>query len=248
MPIAPSRQGRSRARDLWRFAVPIVAVVVIVSGLSYLAPFNGRAQAKDQPDQPLAVSDSTCAGDVNGDSVVNVNDLLVVINQWGPCGGCSGDTNGDGVVDVTDLLTVINGWGPCSNLMSCDGHCGVLAPGGCSCHPSCFTSGNCCEDICKSCEFMGCNGSCAGACGGIAPAGCWCDSQCAQFYDCCRDACVQCNWPNGPPCELAPLCYGYCGGQSPFGCWCDERCCLFGDCCYDKWLACGGCCTVGICP
>lgn len=55
-------------------------------------------------------------GDVNGDGVRNVDDLLAVINDWGPCpaGACPGDVaplNGNGVVNVDDLLMVINNWG-----------------------------------------------------------------------------------------------------------------------------------------
>lgn len=53
-------------------------------------------------------------GDVNHDGHVNVNDLLMVINQWGPCpvpNLCAGDANGDGVINVNDLLVVINNWG-----------------------------------------------------------------------------------------------------------------------------------------
>lgn len=54
-------------------------------------------------------------GDVNGDHVVNVTDLLLVTNAWGPCpdqaGSCPADVNGDGAVNVSDLLIVINNWG-----------------------------------------------------------------------------------------------------------------------------------------
>jgi hypothetical protein len=56
-----------------------------------------------------------CAGDVNGDGTVNVNDLLAVISSWGPGGGGTpADQNGDGTVDVDDLLIVIGGWGACA--------------------------------------------------------------------------------------------------------------------------------------
>jgi len=54
-----------------------------------------------------------CSGDINGTGMVDVDDLLAVINAWGPCAGCPADTNGDGVVNVDDLLAVINHWGPC---------------------------------------------------------------------------------------------------------------------------------------
>ena len=58
-------------------------------------------------------STGTCDGDMNGDSVVDVLDLLGVIFAWGPCNGCAEDFDGSGVVNVDDLLLVISAWGPC---------------------------------------------------------------------------------------------------------------------------------------
>jgi hypothetical protein len=55
-------------------------------------------------------------GDLNGTGTVDVDDLLTVINNWGPCDTpdkCAGDATGNGVVDVDDLLNVLNNWGPC---------------------------------------------------------------------------------------------------------------------------------------
>ena len=56
-----------------------------------------------------------CPGDVNGDMLVYVNDLLAVLNSWGQaCTGCPADTNGDGVVNIADLLSIIANWAtPC---------------------------------------------------------------------------------------------------------------------------------------
>ena len=57
-----------------------------------------------------------CTGDTDGNGVVDVDDLLAVINNWGACTGCDGDIapkDGNGVVDVDDLLMVTNGWGVC---------------------------------------------------------------------------------------------------------------------------------------
>lgn len=57
-----------------------------------------------------------CAADVapqpDGDNLVNVTDLLLVITTWGVAGG-AGDVNNDGAVNVTDLLAVIIAWGAC---------------------------------------------------------------------------------------------------------------------------------------
>jgi len=53
-------------------------------------------------------------GDLNGDGVVSVSDLLIMISEWGVCGdptNCPADLNGDGVVSVTDLLIAIGNWG-----------------------------------------------------------------------------------------------------------------------------------------
>jgi hypothetical protein len=56
----------------------------------------------------------TCVGDTDFNDVVNVDDMLMVLSQFGPCpGGCSGDFNNDGAVTIDDLLTLIGAWGPC---------------------------------------------------------------------------------------------------------------------------------------
>lgn len=54
-----------------------------------------------------------CSGDLNGDTVVDVSDLLTLLGAWGPCPGCAADLNGDGVVDVSDLLMLLGAWGAC---------------------------------------------------------------------------------------------------------------------------------------
>jgi hypothetical protein len=53
-----------------------------------------------------------CPADVNGDTVVDVLDLLAVLAAWGATGGPE-DINGDGIVDVLDLLDLLAAWGPC---------------------------------------------------------------------------------------------------------------------------------------
>lgn len=55
-----------------------------------------------------------CYGDISGDNMVNVTDLLEVIANWGYCHLCPADVNNDSVVDVTDLLIIVAEWGPCS--------------------------------------------------------------------------------------------------------------------------------------
>ncbi len=50
-------------------------------------------------------------GDLNGDGIVEVNDLLIIIAGWGACSGdCPADLSGDGNVDVSDILLLLSFW------------------------------------------------------------------------------------------------------------------------------------------
>jgi hypothetical protein len=48
-----------------------------------------------------------------GNSTINIDDLLTVINGWGTCDQCIADIHDDGTVNIDDLLAVITGWGAC---------------------------------------------------------------------------------------------------------------------------------------
>ncbi len=48
-----------------------------------------------------------CAGDLDGNQVVDIEGLLLVISGWNTD---SGDTNDDGLTDVADLLLIIDLW------------------------------------------------------------------------------------------------------------------------------------------
>jgi len=51
-----------------------------------------------------------CGGDLDGDGVVGVDDLLALIAAWGTA---DGDVNGDGTTNVDDVLLVIGAFGGC---------------------------------------------------------------------------------------------------------------------------------------
>ena len=59
---------------------------------------------------------SACPGDVyppgEGNAVVDVNDVLAILGDWGVVGS-EYDVNGDTVVDVSDVLECLNYWGVC---------------------------------------------------------------------------------------------------------------------------------------
>ena len=57
------------------------------------------------------IRDAGCPADIVANGIIDVNDLLTVINDWGKLG--IGDINQDGITDVADVLLVISGWGEC---------------------------------------------------------------------------------------------------------------------------------------
>ena len=58
----------------------------------------------------------TLPGDVDGDSLVGINDFLIVLAEWGKCQDCGtpqacpADLDGDCNVGITDLLLVLANW------------------------------------------------------------------------------------------------------------------------------------------
>ena len=61
---------------------------------------------------PLAATSEPVAEDINGDGVVNIQDLTLVAAQFGQTGeDIAADVNGDGVVDIQDLVLVTAAFG-----------------------------------------------------------------------------------------------------------------------------------------
>ncbi len=54
-----------------------------------------------------------CASDVVCDGATDMQDLIALLSDWGPCPGCLTDLNLDGQVDVLDLLALLASFGPC---------------------------------------------------------------------------------------------------------------------------------------
>jgi hypothetical protein len=80
----------------------------------------GNDACGPDPDAPLTGVPETptvdfIPGDLNCDGLVNVADLLILFDHWGPCPGgidpCIADLNGDEVVNVGDLLILFDNWG-----------------------------------------------------------------------------------------------------------------------------------------
>ena len=58
---------------------------------------------------------AACPADISGDQVVDINDLLFLLQQWGSVGDTASDIDTSGVVDVDDMAHLIGEWGPCSS-------------------------------------------------------------------------------------------------------------------------------------
>ncbi len=65
--------------------------------------------------QEVVCQPASCPGDLDGDQVVSVLDLIELIVGWGSCEQppCAADINNDGLVDVQDLVSLIVNWGSC---------------------------------------------------------------------------------------------------------------------------------------
>jgi hypothetical protein len=88
----------------------------------------------------LLVPYNPCPGDVTGNTCVDTDDLLAVINGWGSCDQgeiCWGDLTGNCVVDTDDLLMVTNNWCVEEDEETCEDECCV----GCSFCEESFLNG-----------------------------------------------------------------------------------------------------------
>ncbi|MCH2132513.1 MAG: hypothetical protein MK116_02060 [Phycisphaerales bacterium] len=83
-------------------SVANVLISLIPDSSTTTLAVNGTIVATGEPD--------TLPCDATGDGVIDANDILAVLADWGPCPGCDADTNGDNVVDVNDILDVLECW------------------------------------------------------------------------------------------------------------------------------------------
>jgi hypothetical protein len=70
------------------------------------APGTGENVDNNCNGQIEGQENAFCA-DIDGDEIVTVNDIILVISGVGCAGECSADVNSDGIVSVNDLILVI---------------------------------------------------------------------------------------------------------------------------------------------
>jgi hypothetical protein len=112
--VHPLPPGQPK-KGTWTYGAPNAANVL--GGLTYInihtAMFpGGEIRGQIIPAQKL-ICKADCPWDLNGDSNVDVLDLLDLLDAWGPNPGHPADFNGDDTVDVLDLLELLDNWGPC---------------------------------------------------------------------------------------------------------------------------------------
>jgi len=72
----------------------------------------GTAQGIDNNcDGILSPEELACLLDLNGDSLISVSDVLILLAEFGCLTGCTADINGDGMVTVADVLSLLGGFG-----------------------------------------------------------------------------------------------------------------------------------------
>ena len=59
-------------------------------------------------EKPVCDDDPGCPGDFDDNGVIDVNDILHLIANWG---GAGGDVDGNGTTDVNDLLELLSIYG-----------------------------------------------------------------------------------------------------------------------------------------
>jgi len=105
--VCPSGAGEAIACGEPSYIVPVTA------GAEYLVRVGSADGTTGTGDVTINCipGNEPCDGDCNGDGVVNVDDILEMLGDYGSDSDC--DTNGDGIIDVDDLLTQISNWGDC---------------------------------------------------------------------------------------------------------------------------------------
>jgi subtilisin-like proprotein convertase family protein len=90
----------------------VTAICTDISGNSITCTFEVLVLLEDDPIE-------VCAGDVNGDQLVDINDFIDLNSMFGTiCADCSEDLNNDGVVDIEDFLLLNSNYGSnCSPLV-----------------------------------------------------------------------------------------------------------------------------------
>ena len=92
--------------------------LIAVPGIEFVAAArseiaNARVYAAAVNGSRISVYRTRSTGDLNGDGIVDGEDLSVLLANWGSCAApCPGDLHPDGVINGYDLAVLLAAWGP----------------------------------------------------------------------------------------------------------------------------------------
>ncbi|MHC4413642.1 MAG: hypothetical protein ACYS0G_00005, partial [Planctomycetota bacterium] len=86
---------------------------VLATGGDTIGRVNLRSQGGFEGIMDVTLFVAGCPWDLNGDSVVDITDLLALLAAWGDNPGHPADIDHDGVVGIHDLLALLANWGSC---------------------------------------------------------------------------------------------------------------------------------------
>lgn len=103
-------------RSTWALSTLIPNVSAVAEVQNLLVPAPGAGSGTLAYDNLLLEGDAAVPGDVNGDGLVNFQDLLTLAQNYGQQGTVvDGDVNRDGRIDFADLLILAQNFGTGSN-------------------------------------------------------------------------------------------------------------------------------------
>ncbi len=88
----------------------LIAAVTLIAAPAWAQVGPNTAASAPVGDEPII---AVCAGDFDGDGVVDSRDLSDLLVSYGKCRNCIEDINGDSVVGDADLEALLDNWGAC---------------------------------------------------------------------------------------------------------------------------------------
>ncbi len=104
-------------------SIQVIAIPIVLSLGPWLCStiqaggvqFVDETSTRFPQTNPTEYTNQLTIGDIDGDGVVGVADLLILLGSWGPCPDlpetCPADLDLDGNVGVADLLILLGNWG-----------------------------------------------------------------------------------------------------------------------------------------